>query len=205
MSLIDNGYNSSYSSSDDESENEISLPQSLIASPLKDSSSSSSAASSVSPSPSSSPLLSSTPLLASTPFMKSPSSSSFYDAKKNGKTSSFVPIHEKFKTKMCSFYYYTGRCQKGDNCNFSHVFREGMEVPLLPTNINYRNEKPLRVKYEGGTHIVPCYYFFKRGFCLKGANCEFSHGLKAAQYDYSPDFRPFFPSDVKKSKKGIRE
>ena len=38
-----------------------------------------------------------------------------------------------FRTKVCSYFYHTGHCQKGEQCNFSHDIVPGMEVPPLPT------------------------------------------------------------------------
>lgn len=38
-----------------------------------------------------------------------------------------------FRTKVCSYFYYTGHCQKGEQCNFSHEIAPGMEVPPLPS------------------------------------------------------------------------
>lgn len=102
-----------------------------------------------------------------------------------------------FRAKMCSFYYHKKECQKGDLCNFSHVFLPGMEVPPLPMDINYRNPPQAQPHYECGTHNVPCKYY-ARGNCILGSNCKFSHAMPPVMYSPSLDFRPYFPGDRKK-------
>ena len=106
----------------------------------------------------------------------------------------WTPKEMRFRTKMCSFFYYTRFCQKGARCNFSHEFKPGMEVPVPPTSIAYHNPKPPQEQlyYPEGTQNVPCKYFFERGLCLKGDACKFSHVIHPAPYPASRDFCPSF-------------
>lgn len=79
----------------------------------------------------------------------------------------WVPRELMFRTKMCSFFYHTGQCAKGDRCNFSHAFEPGMEVPPPPL------PKPASNKFEHRSK--PCKFFFIYGHCSKGEDCNFSH------------------------------
>lgn len=190
-----------YDSSSDEEEIEISAPSSLYASPVKISTGTSIINKSTTSS-SSSP----TPLILN---LLSDSDEENSDREEEGEkevkekekendkegekeVQGFVPKKDKFCTKMCSFMYHTGHCQKGVRCNFSHVFMPGMEVPPLPTKIRYHNPKPERTRYNCDKKSVICEYYVK-GYCMYGNNCKFSHPLPPVMYFASMDFRPFYP------------
>lgn len=192
-----------YDSSSDEEEIEISAPSSLYASPVKISTGTSIINKSTTSS-SSSP----TPLILNLLSDSDEENSDREEEEKGEKevkekekendkegekeVQGFVPKKDKFCTKMCSFMYHTGHCQKGVRCNFSHVFMPGMEVPLLPTKIRYHNPKPERTRYNCDKKSVICEYYVK-GYCMYGNNCKFSHPLPPVMYFASMDFRPFYP------------
>lgn len=88
-------------------------------------------------------------------------------AEKFKNVNGWVPRELMFRTKMCSFFYHTGKCAKGDRCNFSHTFEPGMEVPAVPPKKNDISEHDLRTK--------PCKFYFIYGRCSKGDECNFSH------------------------------
>lgn len=79
----------------------------------------------------------------------------------------WVPRELMFRTKMCSFFYHTGKCAKGDRCNFSHTFEPGMEIPPVPPKKPEISARELRTK--------PCKFYFIYGRCSKGEECNFSH------------------------------
>lgn len=192
-----------YDSSSDEEEIEISAPSSLQASPVKISTGISIINKSTTSSSSSPPLFilnllsdddeeNSDKEEESEKEEKDKEKEKEEEEEKEEGVQDFVPKRDKFWTKMCSFMYYTGHCQKEARCNFSHVFMDGMEVPPLPTKINYHNPKPERTRYNCDKKSVICEYYVK-GYCMYGSKCKFSHPLPPAMYFASMDFRPFYP------------
>lgn len=201
-----------YSSSSEE-ETEVSLTSSLLPSPEKPRTSrfntdrlpsptrqlfSSSFSSSSSSSSSTSPIITAT---IPPPGSLSPTITGNGNGNGNGEWKSKTSLQG---SKMCSFYYHNGYCQKGGNCNFSHEFKEGMEVPPLPMEINYRNPRERHQHHPYGSHNVQC-KFILRGRCLLGSKCKFSHAAPPAMYPISLDFRPFFPQDTKDAGGETRE
>ena len=89
----------------------------------------------------------------------------------------WLPKELMYRTKLCSFYYYTGYCQKGDRCNFSHEVLPGMEEPPPPPETKIMSMKYLDPDGEKSEfyRTKPCKFFFERGVCLKGDLCNYSH------------------------------
>ena len=75
----------------------------------------------------------------------------------------------------CPFLCKNGKCLKGPNCDFSHGFSQYQSPPAYkrPSTkqlLNPMNHAPTP------KHMVPCPFLRRNGKCLKGSNCDFSHG-----------------------------
>ena len=90
----------------------------------------------------------------------------------------FVPKEELFRKKVCAYFYYNGKCSKGDSCNFSHVILPDSEIPKRVEDVGRSRPSPTGYVIREdlrGTKI--CKYMAQFGVCKKGDTCTYSHDL----------------------------
>lgn len=84
-----------------------------------------------------------------------------------------------YKLKLCKFYEKSGKCTKGDKCNYAHGKNEIREIK----KDNCINGEKCFKKYCKFNHPEGWNYknnikiceFFKNGYCINEDNCKFKH------------------------------
>ena len=153
---------------------------------------------------------------ASGPSSSAPSSVDGSETKEDSPTkegtktswSPFLPKESFFRQKLCSYYFYTGKCSKGESCNFSHEIRAGMTPPKRLDEIGTSRPSPTGyVPVDKLKGTKPCKWFVERGWCRKGDACTFSHDeiLLSPEYRAQNGLPPLKPRNHAKERECARQ